>query len=158
MGIVASSLYNAFTSKQALFEEAVEVYAQRYGGYIQESLDGEPDARRAVTQLLTRAAQQQTLPDRPAGCLIINGATNHTPAAAEVATGLRTRRAHVARLIEQKIQADIDSGDLPASTDARHLAAYVVSVWQGLSLLARDGANREDLEAAAAIAMASWPS
>jgi AcrR family transcriptional regulator len=36
-GIVAPSLYNAFTSKQALFEEAVEVYAQRYGGYIQES-------------------------------------------------------------------------------------------------------------------------
>lgn len=157
MGIVAPSLYNTFTSKQALFEEAVEAYARRYGGYIAESIDGEPDARRAVEMLLTRAVRAQTLPGRPAGCLIISGATNHAPAAAEVAAGLRARRAHVADLIEKKIQIDIDRGVLPEGTHAGHLATYVVSVWQGLSLQARDGAGREDLEAAASRAMAAWP-
>jgi AcrR family transcriptional regulator len=157
MGIVAPSLYNAFTNKQTLFEEAVEVYARRYGGYIEESLAGEPDARRAVAALLSGAARQHTLPDRPAGCLIINGATNHTPAAAEVAAGLRARRAHVAALIKDKIQTDIDEGTLPRDTDAGHLATYVVTVWRGLSLSARDGASRNDLEAAVRTAMNAWP-
>lgn len=157
MGIVAPSLYNAFTSKRALFEEAVEVYAQRYGGYIEESLGGGADARRAVTALLSGAARQHTLPDCPAGCLIINGATNHSPAAAEVAEGLRARRAHVAALVERKIQADVDEGRLPRHVDAGHLATYVVLVWQGLSLAARDGATRDDLEAAVRTAMKAWP-
>lgn len=157
MGIGAPSLYNAFTSKRALFEEAVESYAQRYGGYIEESLDGEPDARRAVTMLLTRAARQHTLPDRPAGCLIINGAINCGPASAEVASGLRARRDHVAALIRRRIQTDIDRGRLSPDTDAGHLTAYVVSVWQGLSLLARDGASRDDLEAAVRTALRAWP-
>jgi len=157
MGIATPSLYSAFTSKRALFDEAVEAYAQRYGGYIHESLNGEPDARRAVKRLLERAAQQQTLPGRPAGCLIISGTTNHAPASDDVAAGLRARRAEVAGLIEQKIHADIDAGRLPAETVARHLATYVVALWHGLSLLARDGADRTDLEAVITTAMSAWP-
>jgi hypothetical protein len=90
--------------------------------------------------------------------LIINGATNHAPAAAEVAAGLRERRAHVASLIKEKIQIDIDRGVLPEDSDADSLATYVVSVWQGISLLARDGANCDDLEAVVRIAMAAEPS
>ncbi len=157
MGIAAPSLYHAFTNKRVLFEEAVEAYAQRYGGYIEAALQNEPDSRSAVAQLLIGAVRQQTLPGRPPGCLIISGATNYSPASAETAAGLRQRRAHVRDRISERIRADIAAGSLPSDADPDRLATYAVSVWQGLALLARDGAARADLEASVRTAMQAWP-
>ncbi len=157
MGITPPSLYAAFTDKQTLFEEAVDSYAHRYGGYIEEAFGTEPDAYRAVRHLLTGAAIQQTLPGRPAGCLILDGATNHTSASEGVAASLRARRARTAGLIEDRIRSDVEHGALPAGTDAHALATFSVAVWQGLSQLARDGYGRQDLEGVVAAAMTAWP-
>lgn len=157
MEITPPSLYAAFTDKQTLFEEAVEAYAHRYGGYIREAFETQPTAYRAVRNLLAGAAVQQTLPGLPSGCLILNGATNHTVASENVAAGLRARRTDTATLIHRKVRADIESGELPADTDVRALAAFAATVWQGLAQLARDGYGREDLEGAVAVAMAAWP-
>lgn len=158
MGIAPPSLYAAFTDKRTLFEEAVDTYAHRHGSYIQEAIDTEPTAHRAVRRLLTQSAIQQTLPGHPRGCLILNGATNHTAASEEVAAGLRVRRAETAALIERVIRTDIERGELPPDTDAHALATFAVAVWQGLSQLARDGRNRQDLESVVATAMETWPS
>lgn len=158
MGITPPSLYAAFTDKQTLFEEAVDTYAHRYGNYIREAIETEPTAYQAVQRLLTQAAIQQTLPGRPAGCLILNGATNHTTASESVADGLRARRADTAAMIEGTIRTDIERRKLPAETDAHALATFTVTVWQGLSQLARDGRRRQDLDSVVATAMAAWPS
>lgn len=157
MGITPPSLYAAFTDKQTLFEEAVDTYAHRYGSYIQEAIETEPTAYRAVRRLLTQSAIQQTLPGRPAGCLILNGATNHTSASETVAASLRARRTQTATLIEGLIRTDIGRGALPPETDAHALATFSVAVWQGLSQLARDGHDRQDLESVVATAMTTWP-
>ncbi len=157
MGITPPSLYAAFTDKQTLFEEAVDTYAHRYGSYIQEATETEPTAYRAVRRLLTQSAIKQTLPGHPAGCLILNGATNHTAASEKVAAGLRARRAETAALIERMIRTDIERGELPPETDAHALATFAVTVWQGLSQLARDGHDRQDLENVVATAMTTWP-
>lgn len=157
MGITPPSLYAAFTDKQTLFEEAVDTYAHRYGSYIQEAIETEPTAHRAVRRLLTQSAIQQTLPGRPAGCLILNGATNHTAASVRIAASLRARRAQTASLIEGRIRTDIERAELPAETDAHALATFSVAVWQGLSQLARDGHDRQNLESVVATAMTTWP-
>ena len=157
MGISPPSLYAAFTDKETLFAEAVDAYAGKYGGYIEESMVDGRTAREAVTRLLTRAAHQQTLPGRPAGCLILDGATNHTVASAPIVARLRARRCDTAAMIERRILVDIESGVLPASTDPHWLATFVMTVWRGLSQLARDGRDRDDLEGAVAIAMTAWP-
>lgn len=152
MGIGLTSMYAAFRDKRALFEEAVDRYAERYGRYVEASLSAE-SAHAAVAELLSTAAIQQSLPGRPPGCLIINGATNYGLASADVAAGLRNRRTHVIDAIEAKIRADARSGALPAHTDARALAGTVGAVWQGMAQSARDGANRNDLKAIARTAL-----
>ncbi|RKS04836.1 TetR family transcriptional regulator [Nocardiopsis sp. Huas11] len=157
MGITAPSLYAAFTDKRTLFEEAVEAYAHRYGGYIEEAVEAGSTARLAVRRLLEQAAVQHTLPDRPPGCLILNGAADRTPASEAVAANLRARRARTAALIEARIRADVACGALPPETDAHALATFSAGVWQGLSRLARDGHGRQDLESVVATAMRAWP-
>ena len=53
---------------------------------------------------------------------------------------------------------DVDIGLLPERASAATLAATVVALIQGLSVLARDGMDRDSLMRVAAGAMALWPS
>ncbi|MEI5101611.1 TetR/AcrR family transcriptional regulator [Streptomyces sp. PmtG] len=155
LGIGAPSLYAAFGDKQTLFGEVLQRYAVSYGAFGGRALDEESTARAGVERMLREAAVQYTDPSHPHGCLVIHAAVNcATP---EVEQSLRDRRnANIAGL-ERRIQTDVDTGDLPADTDAGVLARYVGAVLQGLSQQSRDGATREELEAVAEMSMRAWP-
>ena len=59
--------------------------------------------------------------------------------------------------IEDRLARGVTDGDLtapPASLDA--IARYYTTVVQGLSVQARDGADRAELEAVITCAMAAW--
>jgi hypothetical protein len=49
-------------------------------------------------------------------------------------------------------------GELPTSLDRQAIASYYVTVQQGMSIQARDGASRTLLEAIVRGAMAAWES
>nr|WP_042194520.1 TetR/AcrR family transcriptional regulator [Kibdelosporangium sp. MJ126-NF4] len=157
MGIGPPSLYAAFGDKKALFREAVAVYQRTHGAFAAQALAEEPTARQGVARMLREAATEYTSAAHPRGCLIISAATNCTPESADIEQDLRDRRnANVADL-EQRIQSDVDTGELPAGTNARALAVFTAATLQGMSQQARDGASPEDLEAVAAASMLAWP-
>ncbi|GAA2465464.1 TetR/AcrR family transcriptional regulator [Streptomyces macrosporus] len=157
MGIAAPSLYAAFGDKKTLFEEVVEVYVHRYGGFIGRALAEEPTARGAVGRVLREAAVEYTEPGRPPGCLVINAAVNAAPASAEVAEALRAMREENVRAFASRIRAGVAAGELPEDTDVSALARFTAAVLQGMSQQARDGAGRGELEAVADAAMRAWP-
>ncbi len=157
LGVSDSSLYAAFGNKAALFAEVVDEYSRRYGGYVDEAASA-PTARHAAAILLRNAAQQQTLPDRPHGCLIVNGATNHLPASAPIAVDLRRRRDSVTAMIEAKATADIAARAMSEGSPPRAHALHVSALWEGNAQLARDGASRADLLGAVDLAMQRWDS
>jgi len=90
MGIAAPSMYAAFGDKRALFEEALQHYAQTYGAFTMRALS-DPDARVAVERLLLGAAEEFTSPDHPPGCMLITAATNCAPESASVQTTVSLR-------------------------------------------------------------------
>ncbi|WP_049580515.1 TetR/AcrR family transcriptional regulator [Streptomyces sp. SBT349] len=157
MGIGAPSLYAAFGDKRTLFEEAVESYVTRYGGFLDRAMAEEPTAREAVARALREAAVEYTQPGRPHGCMVISALVNFSEAAAEVAEDLRARRAYNLRSFESRIRVDMATGALPRDTDAAGLARLVGAVLQGMSQQSRDGASRTELEAVAEMAMRAWP-
>ncbi|WEB40487.1 TetR/AcrR family transcriptional regulator [Streptomyces yunnanensis] len=157
MGISAPSLYAAFGDKRALFDEAIAVYGQLYGGFISRALAEEPTARRGVERALREAAAEYTVPDRPRGCMVISAALNTAPASAEVAASLREKRHANVQEIERAIRADVAIGEVPSDTDANALAEYVSAILAGMSQSARDGTDRATLEAVAGLAMNAWP-
>ncbi|MDL4812668.1 TetR/AcrR family transcriptional regulator [Actinomadura opuntiae] len=156
-GIGAPSLYAAFGDKESLFEEVVQTYGRTYGDFSRRALAQEPTARRAVARMLREAAAEYTAPGHPPGCLVTTAATNVGDKAAGIAERLRGYRNRTVRDVQDKIQADIDTGRLPAATSAPALARFSSAVLQGMSQQARDGATRADLEDIAAIAMQAWP-
>ena len=156
MGINAPSLYAAFGCKEALFGEAVELYQKTEGIAAGRALVDQPTARDAIHAMLRRYVADYTDPDKPAGCMIVLAAAVGTPDSAEVRDLLRRQRQGALDAIAARIRRGMKEGDVPAGTDPRRVAAFIATVLQGLSIQARDGARRADLQAVVDGAMTAW--
>jgi AcrR family transcriptional regulator len=157
MGITPPSLYTAFGDKEQLFLEAIERYALGYGSAGARALNEEPTARGAIERWLLEAANELTQPCHPKGCMVVMAATNCSAAAERVQDALLLRRTEAIANVGRRIQGGIDGGELPADTDPQDLANFYATIYQGMSMQAKDGATHESLVATVRTAMRSWP-
>ena len=157
MGITPPSLYAAFGDKRRLFREAVHRYL---GGVaaVAQAIEAAPTARDATRDLLTAAAIGDTGEDTPPGCLLASSIVSGSAAAADVREELAAIRREIEAALRSRIEQDVASGRLPPDTDAEMLAGHAFAVVQGMSTLAKDGANRHKLLRIVGAAMAGWPS
>lgn len=156
MGIKSPSLYAAFGSKEDLYEEVLLHYEQSVAPVIWGHMSTEPSPRQAVWLWLERSADILTQTDMPHGCMVTLSAVGSegNDRLGEIVRRLRTSGIDLlkARLLEAQQQ-----GDLPASVDIDALTRLYISVQQGMSIQARDGAGRETLLSIARMAMIMWP-
>lgn len=156
MGINAPSLYAAFGSKDALFRAAVAHYAANFGTEIWDALRDTPTIDAAVEGFLYATARSYSTPGDPPGCMIVLG-TQHADGEEDPVHGeLRARRRGGLDLIAQRLSRAIADGELSAGFDVAGAAAFLLSVQTGMSILARDGADRAALEAAARGGALGW--
>ncbi|WP_020668359.1 TetR/AcrR family transcriptional regulator [Amycolatopsis nigrescens] len=156
MGINSPSLYAAFGGKEALFRETVELYGTTTGGLTARALRDQPTARAAVEAMLRDNAATYTSSEHPTGCMVVLAGTNLAPANRGVCEYLVELRRENQEALRQRLHRGVTEGELPGSTDTAGLAAYYVTVLHGLSIQARDGADRSVLSAVIDNAMASW--
>jgi AcrR family transcriptional regulator len=157
MGIASASIYAAFGSKQELFRATMGLYAATRGVPPRRALREQPTARGAIEAMLGATADEITRPDDPHYCMLIlaapTGAVENHGIREFLAGGRRAMQAEIAgRLARGAADGDLDVS--PATLDA--LARYYTTVVQGLSIQARDGATRADLETVIICAMAAW--
>lgn len=157
LGIAAPSLYAAFGSKEKLFFEAVGRYGELFGTLDEEAAAAEPSVHAFVRALLHGAARAFTLPGRPRGCMVVCAATNCSVASADVERAMKKKRVDNERVLERRIRRAVTEGQLAAETDAAVWAKYVATVFQGMSVQARDGASQEALSAVADAALLAFP-
>lgn len=156
MGIASPSIYAAFGSKEALFREAVELYSKLEGGGATRALEDAKTAREGVAALLRANAVAITDPAKPPGCMLVLAAAVGTTKNDPVREFLAERRLNMRAVIQDRLARGVTDGDLPPGTDTSRLAAFYTTVMQGLSIAARDGASRADLEDIVDSAMAAW--
>ena len=155
MGVTAPSLYAAFGNKQQLFLEAMHRYAGDRSA-MEKAMANAPTAREAVSEMLRGAATLYTGATTPPGCLLASAAATGSPEAAEVREAVAAERRAVRDIIIRRIEVDVAKGLMPADTCAATLADLTLAVTQGMSVLARDGADRARLLAIAEAATAGW--
>jgi AcrR family transcriptional regulator len=157
MGINPPSLYATFGDKEQLFLAVVERYRSgpgaRAGGILTEAAT----AREAMARLLENAALELTSKAHPRGCLVITAAVSCSGDGARVQRVLGGHRAETEMALAARIARGIAEGELAADCDAAELAAFYMTVIEGMSLQARDGAGRARLLAVAQAAMRAWP-
>jgi AcrR family transcriptional regulator len=157
MGIASGSIYACFGSKEDLFRKVMALYGATSGEPPRRALREHPTARAAIHAMLRATADQVTGPDTPHYCMLIlaapTGAVENHPVREFLADRRRDMQATIkARLTQARTDGDLTTP--PAALDA--IARYYTTVVQGLSIQARDGATRADLETIITCAMAAW--
>jgi AcrR family transcriptional regulator len=158
MGINSPSLYAAFGSKEALFKEAVQLYLATEDRKTQCTLAEQPTARGAIQAMLRRSVANLTDPAGCRGCLLVLGDSNASPEHGGIHDYLAQRRKEIQAALEERIKRGIGDGDVPPQANVKTIAAFFMTVLQGLSLRARDGASRGAMLQIADAASAAWDS
>lgn len=151
------SFYAAFGSKEALYAEAVAHYGRSYGAKAWDGFEKAATAREAMrTYLMDSAAFAgvATQAEDPPGCMLALSAVGDE-GNAFLGDIVRTARAQTLQRLEDRVARAVAEGEISAS-QAGGRARFILAVQGGLSLQARDGASREDLEAIIAQAMCAW--
>lgn len=157
MGIASASIYACFGSKSDLFRQVMELYGTTAGAVPRTALNDRPTARAAIHAMLRATADQITLPDAPHYCMLILAAPTGAVENHDVREFLADIRRSQYAAIRDRLVLAVGDGDLTvsdASIDA--IARYYATVVQGLSVQARDGSTRAELEAVITSAMAGW--
>ena len=153
MGINSPSLYAAFGCKEALYREAIDLYRRTAGRHTHRALAEEPTARDAIEAILRTNITEYCRPEHPHGCLVALS----DPVDPDLRAHLRSLRGNTRAAIQDRLAAAATTGELPPGTDTAALAAFYATTLHGLSIQARDGVPRADLDAAADAAMSVWP-
>lgn len=156
MNINPPSLYAAFGDKQALFLETIDRYRCGTGQFAAAALSESPTAETGVRRLLLDAARELTNPETP-GCMIVASAINTSKESEPVRAALAGLRREGEQAIASRLRTAQRAGELADAVNVKALAAYVTTVLQGMTIKARDGASRRELEAVARYAMEAWP-
>jgi AcrR family transcriptional regulator len=161
MGIASASIYACFGSKEQLFRRTMALYGATAGQPPRQALRNQPTARAAIHAMLRATADQITGPGTPHYCMLILAAPTGAVENHAVREFLADLRRDMFATIRNRLARGVTDGDLtgpaastPATLDA--IARYYTTVVQGLSIQARDGATRADLETVVTCAMAAW--
>jgi len=157
MGIASASIYAAFGSKEQLFRRTMALYGATSGEPPRRALREEPTARAAIRSMLRATADEITRSDAPHYCMLILAAPTGAVENHPVREFLADLRRDMYATIRERLARGVADGDLAVAESALDgIARYYTTVVQGLSIQARDGADREDLEVVITCAMAAW--
>lgn len=157
MGIASGSIYACFGNKKTLFSQVMQLYGATWGEVPRRALREHPTARESIHAMLRATADVITTPGKPHYCMLVLAATTGAVENHEVREFLADLRRGVLAEIRDRLAQGVHDGDLtasPASLDA--IARYYTTIVQGISVQARDGASRAELEAVISCAMAGW--
>ena len=156
MGISRPSLYAAYGNKEELFRKALERYGEGPSAYERDAL-AQPTARAVAEALLRGAADVQTDPATPAGCLAVLGTTYCAEESSPIGKTVIAFRVAGHAAIRERLERARAEGDLPAEADPAALTHYIGTVVCGMAVLAASGATRTELERVIELTMRAWP-
>ena len=147
-GLTPPSIYNAFGSKEGLYEACLDHYRAGPGARPATELT-EPASKDGIRGFLMAAAREFTRDGQPRGCMISTAGLNLAPDLEPIGDATAARRAATLSLIEDYLTR-------AGSTEPHTLARFFGAVIQGMSVQARDGATEEELTAVADVAIGAW--
>lgn len=157
MGMSASSLQRAFGSKERLFQEALTYYGTEYSTWFREALD-HPGPTYAVFEAMVEAtAHAFTESESPRGCLVSLAALQVGPTHSAISDAAAGARMAARAELAARIRSGIDAGDVPATTDPDAVALFFDTVFRGMAIQARDGADLETLRTIGRLALQQFP-
>lgn len=157
MGIGSPSLYATFGSKEGLYTEALQNYRDKHESLVFERFLAAGTARESVAAFLDDTAVGLTsgLIEVPYGCMVALSSVA-SEGHEQLAERMRAARAATLDKLKARLARAVAAGEIAPEVDTHALARFVQGVQGGMSILARDGASRAELQDVARLAMLGW--
>lgn len=149
MGINKSSLYAAFGNKEALFNQAIELYLDKHGViHSVELFKTEHSLKERIRNYLLSIANMLTNPDLPKGCLICHATSEiaGTCLPENSATQLNAINKKTLFSLTDFLKGEQQEGNLPEVNSPRIIANYLLTFQFGLAVSARNGSDFIELK------------
>jgi TetR/AcrR family transcriptional repressor of nem operon len=131
-GLSRSSLYQAFGSKQQLFERCLMRYRGQLVAAMSAKLAAAPSAFDFLRGVLDDIVGETAAQARLRGCLVLNTAREFSCRDRRIAKLVHESTVRMAGLFEEAIRRAQGEGDIPVARDARVLAAFFLTNVSGL--------------------------
>ena len=157
LGINKPSLYAAFGNKERLFTTALDHYMATYGAPLLDLLadPGEAPFAERLRAFLNGVIDLVTDRQSPQGCLFVKSSceAGGSGIPEDVSASLQVMGLAIEQSLTDILAVEQDRGQLSRRVDPREMAGYLLSIMYGLSVLARRGKPRKELEAIADLSM-----
>lgn len=157
MGIASPSMYAAFGNKEALYEAALEHFSNSRGMPIWLEVMKAKTARQTVETLFMCTIDGYTKSNQPLGCMstLAMVDVNESP---KLAALVKAGRESTYQMLRDKFRSAVATGEFPSDADIDSLARGYLTLLQGISIQARDGASRDSLVMMVNTMMSGWAS
>ncbi|MEM1378648.1 MAG: TetR/AcrR family transcriptional regulator [Pseudomonadota bacterium] len=146
MRINKGSLYNAFGSKQALFDRALSRYDQKNRATFLAKLRQMPDSRAAITAFFDGLIEEARGDPRNLGCFVVNTAQDLPNQPPEVAKIIKNSLDDIELFFREMIDRGKEDGEIAPDVNTTATAQALLSMVVGLRLLSRGAAGVPALE------------
>lgn len=153
MDLSKSSFYQAFGSKQQLFETCLEHYREARAKAMRRALMAAPSGLQFLGDFLRGVASEARTRSKPKGCLIMNTATEFSGREPSISDQVELGVWQFAEVFKAAIERSQAEGEIPSGRDSEVLARYVVSSVSGLRTMVKAGASAEVAEEIADVAL-----
>ncbi|MEO8607293.1 MAG: TetR/AcrR family transcriptional regulator [Chloroflexota bacterium] len=155
LGLSRSSLYDTFGDKRKLFLEALKLYSERVISHAEQTLNEATSVITAVQTLFDEFIAGVGSEAGAMGCFMVNSITELVPYDPDVTAMAAAYTNALERLLTETLTRAAAQGVVTQEQTPDQLAAYVFNMIQGMRVIIKSGATREQAQAVAAITLRS---
>jgi TetR/AcrR family transcriptional repressor of nem operon len=146
-----SSLYDTFGDKRKLFLDALNLYTNRVLERLAGVLKNSPSPMAGIRVLFDDLSASAGSESGAMGCFVVNSVAELVPYDPDVTAITTTYATTFQKLLTEALSQD----QVTRTQTSEQLAAYLFNTVQGLRILIKSGAKREQIQAIIAIVLNS---
>ncbi len=147
LNLSRSSIYGAFTDKRNLFLAALQLYSDAVIAGIQKTLNETEAPLEGIQKVFDNLVAEVGTDKGALGCFMVNSVAELVPYDADVTTIAQTYSEAIEGMLVEVLKRGAAQGNLTTERTPEALAAYLFNTIQGMRVLIKAGATRDQLEA-----------
>jgi len=145
LGITRSSFYNAFTSREALYGEALALYAEGSPDRVFAQATPDMSIKRLLTDTFAEVCKVRSQDPQARGCLAVNGAAELCNTNNDLGPMLEAAIVGSAGRLEKLLGWAVTSGEIGPDVDIHALALALQNLIVGLNVMSKMVRDEADL-------------
>ncbi len=146
MKLSKSSFYQAFKSKNQLFQRSIKNYQTLLTTDLNLQRQQAGSGKAFIKELFFDVTSETCGPDARRGCLLMNTANEFAQTDSDIANLVSTSLDQIITIFESAIKQAQQEEEIPQDKNANALATYLVSSMSGLKNMVKAGADKKTIE------------